>query len=98
VVLRTRYAASDFDVAAELRLAGNVEPCILARQGRRQRDGATPLDLELLVHVLSPPSSENFMVSPLDVADIIKKMCAYDSAQRYPSMDGVLQDLSRGGD
>lgn len=50
------------------------------------------------MHVLSTPSSESFMASPLDVAAIIEKMCAYDPAQRYPSMDSVLEDLSLIGD
>jgi hypothetical protein len=38
------------------------------------------------------------MASPVDVVDIVRKMCALDPNERYATMDGVLEDLSIVGD
>ncbi|MCA8924260.1 MAG: protein kinase [Planctomycetes bacterium] len=56
--------------------------------------GEVPLDRELLLKELSTPGSEDFMAAPEDAADVITRMCAYDREARYPSLDGVLEDLS----
>jgi hypothetical protein len=60
--------------------------------------GAVPLDMDLLLHELSSPGSEDFMRSPADAAHIIKRMCAYDRSERYPNMDEVIEDLEIVGD
>jgi serine/threonine-protein kinase len=57
-----------------------------------------PIDLECLLHELSQPGSQDFMASPLDAVDIIRKMCAFAPHERYANMDGVLEDLSIVGD
>lgn len=56
--------------------------------------GEVPLDRDLLLAELSTPGSEDFMASPQDAVEVITRMCAYDREQRYPSLDGVLEDLS----
>jgi len=54
----------------------------------------TPLDRELLLSELSTPGSEDYMESPEDAADVIARMCHQDPAQRYGSLDEVIEDLS----
>jgi tRNA A-37 threonylcarbamoyl transferase component Bud32 len=56
--------------------------------------GETPLDRELLLAELSTPGSEDFMASPKDAVDVIARMCRRDPAQRYESVDGVIEDLA----
>ena len=53
-----------------------------------------PIDHERLLHELSTPGSWDFMAPPVDVVDIVRKMCALDPNERYATMDGVLEDLS----
>lgn len=60
--------------------------------------GAAPLDLDRLRRELSTPCCEDFMAHPQDAIDTIQRMCAFDPAARYPSMDGVLEDLELIGD
>jgi serine/threonine protein kinase len=57
-----------------------------------------PIDHESLLHALSTPGSWDFMESPVDAVDIVRKMCALDPKKRYATMDGVLEDLSIVGD
>jgi hypothetical protein len=59
---------------------------------------AVPLDLGRLRHELSTPGCEDFMAHPQDAIDTIQKMCAFDPAARYASMDGVIEDLELIGD
>lgn len=54
----------------------------------------TPLDRELLLSELSTSGSEDFMGSPKDAADVIARMCRRDPAERYESVDGVIEDLA----
>ncbi|MEZ6186560.1 MAG: NERD domain-containing protein kinase family protein [Planctomycetota bacterium] len=56
--------------------------------------GEVPLDRELLLRELSTPGSEDFMAAPQDAVDVIARMCAYEREARYPTLDGVLEDLS----
>lgn len=60
--------------------------------------GETPLDRELLLRELSTPESEDFMESPEDAVSVISRMCRQDSAQRYQSVDEVIEDLAIIGD
>jgi hypothetical protein len=60
--------------------------------------GAVPLDLDLLRRELSTPGCEDFMAHPQDAIDTIQKMCAFDPAARYATMDGVIEDLELIGD
>lgn len=57
-------------------------------------EGEVPLDRELLLRELSTPGSEDFMASPQDAVDVITRMCAFDREARYPTLAGVLEDLS----
>lgn len=58
------------------------------------KSGKVPLDRKKLIQEFATPSSEDFMDSPEDAAQVIEKMCAIDPAQRYKSMAEIGEDLS----
>ncbi|RKY22199.1 MAG: hypothetical protein DRQ55_01840 [Planctomycetota bacterium] len=60
----------------------------------RELTGEIPIDRERLVAELSDPDSINRMDAPQLAADVILRMCRRDPAQRYPSMQAVIDDLA----
>lgn len=56
--------------------------------------GETPLDTTLLLAELSTPGSEDFMGSPQDAVAVIERMVKQDPAQRYQSIDEIIEDLA----
>ena len=56
--------------------------------------GETPLDKKLLLAELSTPGSEDFMGSPEDAVGVIERMVKQDPAQRYQSIDEIIEDLA----
>lgn len=57
-----------------------------------------PLDEARLLKELGTPGSEDFMAHPKDAVAAIRKMCAFDPAQRYGDMKEIIDDLNLIGD